>query len=42
MVLADNENFITFALMTDGTHLGLSVHTVKQWSRGHSVRGRRF
>lgn len=28
MVLADNENFITFALMTDGTHLGLSVHTV--------------
>ena len=28
MVLADNENFITFALMTDGSHLGLSVHTV--------------
>ncbi len=28
MVLADNQNFITFALMTDGTHLGLSVHTV--------------
>jgi hypothetical protein len=28
MVLADNENFITFALMTSGTHLGLSVHTV--------------
>jgi hypothetical protein len=28
MVLADDENFITFALMTNGTHLGLSVHTV--------------
>jgi hypothetical protein len=28
MVLADNENFSTFALMTNGTHLGLSVHTV--------------
>jgi hypothetical protein len=28
MVLADNQNFLTFALMTDGTHLGLSVHTV--------------
>jgi hypothetical protein len=28
MALADDENFITFALMTNGTHLGLSVHTV--------------
>jgi hypothetical protein len=28
MVLADNENFITFALVTNGTHLGLGVHTV--------------
>jgi hypothetical protein len=28
MVLADDENFITFAMMTNGTHLGLSVHTV--------------
>jgi hypothetical protein len=28
MVLADDENFITFALITNGTHLGLSVHTV--------------
>jgi hypothetical protein len=28
MVLADNENFITFALVTDGTKLGLSIHTV--------------
>jgi hypothetical protein len=28
MVLADDENFITFALMTNGTNLGLSVHTV--------------
>jgi hypothetical protein len=28
MVLADNENFITFALTTDGNNVGLSVHTV--------------
>ena len=28
MVLADNENFITFALMTNGKNLGLSVRTV--------------
>jgi hypothetical protein len=28
MVLADNENFITFALVTNGTNLGLSVQTV--------------
>jgi hypothetical protein len=28
MVLSDNQNYITFALMTDGTHLGLSIHTV--------------
>jgi hypothetical protein len=28
MVLADDENFITFALVTNGTNLGLSVHTV--------------
>ena len=28
MVLADNENFITFALTTDGNNIGLSVHTV--------------
>ena len=28
MVLADDENFITFAMMTNGTHLGLSVHIV--------------
>jgi hypothetical protein len=28
MVLADDENFITFALVTNGTNLGLSVQTV--------------
>jgi hypothetical protein len=28
MVLADNENFITFALVTNGTNLGLSVQTI--------------
>ncbi len=28
MVLADNENFITFALVTNGTNLALSVQTV--------------
>jgi hypothetical protein len=28
MVLADNENFITFALTTDGNKIGLNVHTV--------------
>jgi hypothetical protein len=28
MLLADNTNFITFALATDGTKLGLNVHTV--------------
>jgi hypothetical protein len=28
MMLADNSNFITFALATDGTKLGLNVHTV--------------
>ena len=28
MVLADEENFITFALVTNGTNLGLSVQTV--------------
>jgi hypothetical protein len=28
MVLADDQNFITFALMTNGTHLSLSVNTV--------------
>jgi hypothetical protein len=33
MVLADDENFITFALITNGTHLGLSVHTYLRISR---------
>jgi len=28
MVLADNEDFVTFALTTDGNNVGLSVHTV--------------
>jgi hypothetical protein len=28
MVLADNEDFVTFALITDGHNIGLSVHTV--------------
>jgi hypothetical protein len=28
MVLADDENFITFALITNGTNLGLSVQTI--------------
>ena len=28
MVLADDENFITFALVTNGTNLGLSVQTI--------------
>jgi hypothetical protein len=28
MVLADDEDFITFALITNGTNLGLSVHKV--------------
>jgi hypothetical protein len=28
MVLADNEDFVTFALTTDGNNIGLSVHTV--------------
>jgi Big-like domain-containing protein/beta-xylosidase-like protein len=28
MVLADDEDFITFALTTDGNNVGLSVHTV--------------
>jgi hypothetical protein len=28
MVLADNENFITFALVTNGTNLGLSVQAI--------------
>ena len=28
MVLADNENFITFGLTTDGNNVGMSVHTV--------------
>jgi hypothetical protein len=28
MVIVDDKNFITFALVTDGTNLGLSVHTV--------------
>ena len=30
MVLADDKNFTTFALETDGTNLGLSVHTVTE------------
>jgi Chitobiase/beta-hexosaminidase C-terminal domain/Bacterial Ig-like domain (group 2) len=29
MLLTDNENFITFALVTDGNHIGLSAHTVR-------------
>ena len=28
MVLADDENFITFALVTDGTNISLTAHTV--------------
>ncbi len=28
MLLADNEDFVTFALTTDGNNIGLSVHTV--------------
>ena len=28
MVLADSQDFITFALTTDGNNVGLSVHTV--------------
>jgi Fn3 associated/Bacterial Ig-like domain (group 2) len=28
MVLADNEDFVTFALTTDGNNIGLSVHSV--------------
>jgi Chitobiase/beta-hexosaminidase C-terminal domain/Bacterial Ig-like domain (group 2) len=28
MMLADNEDFVTFALTTDGNNIGLSVHTV--------------
>lgn len=28
MALTDNEDFITFALMTNGSHLGMSVQTV--------------
>jgi hypothetical protein len=28
MLLADNEDFVTFALTTDGNNVGLSVHTV--------------
>jgi regulation of enolase protein 1 (concanavalin A-like superfamily) len=28
MVLADNEDFVTFGLTTDGNNIGLSVHTV--------------
>jgi hypothetical protein len=30
MVLADDKNFIAFALVTDGTNLGLSVRTVTE------------
>src|SRR5580658_2576277 len=30
MVLADDENFITFALVTNGTNLGLSVQTITE------------
>ena len=28
MVLSDDRNFLTFALQTDGTRVGLSAHTV--------------
>ena len=38
MVLADDENFITFALVTNGTNLGLSVQTVTEGWRPRSSK----